>query len=69
MPLRGLLLNQIRVQVSTRSTVITSRARFSFSTYDNDPTSKISNERARTGEAQTRLDTVYGALLFPTWPL
>eukprot|EP00965_Chrysotila_dentata_P079139 2609776-Pleurochrysis_carterae.AAC.1 len=54
MPLRGLRLNQIRGQVSTRSTTITSGARFRFSTYDKNPICKINNEKARAGGAQTR---------------
>eukprot|EP00965_Chrysotila_dentata_P123630 4087121-Pleurochrysis_carterae.AAC.1 len=65
MPLRGLRLNQIRVQVLTRSTTITSGVRFRFSTYDNDPISKINNETNSHGRST---DTVYGALPFPTCP-
>eukprot|EP00965_Chrysotila_dentata_P116953 3865636-Pleurochrysis_carterae.AAC.1 len=54
MPLRGLLLNRIRVQVLSRSTTITSGARFRFSTYDNNPISKINNKKSRTDGAQKR---------------
>eukprot|EP00965_Chrysotila_dentata_P117387 3879706-Pleurochrysis_carterae.AAC.1 len=65
MPLRGLQLNQIRVQVSSRLMVITSGARFRFSTHDNNPISKINNEKSSLGRST---DTVYGALPFPTCP-